>query len=121
MKSKILVVMLAVGLVCAWGGTSAAGVLGFSLDRADRGFKDAPDAEPSAAMVFFDGLIARPVGLVTTAGGTGLFILTLPFSASSGSTGEAAQGMIVRPGGWTFVRPMGRGDKRYEERGVFGR
>jgi len=121
MKSKILVVMLAVSLVCAWGGTSVAGVLGYSLERADRGFERKADAEPSATVVAFDGLIARPLGLATTIGGTGLFLVTLPFSVPSGSVNEAAQGMIVRPGGYTFVRPMGRSDKRFEEEGVFGR
>ncbi len=121
MKSKILVVMLAVSLVCAWGGPSMAGVLGYSLDRAGRGFERKADAEPSAAVVVADGLIARPLGLATTIAGTGLFVLTLPFSAPSGSVNEAAQGMIVRPGGYTFVRPMGRSDKRFEEGGVFGR
>ena len=121
MKNKILVVMLAVSLVCAWGGASIAGILGYSVDRADRSFKDPPDAEPSATVVAFDGLIARPLGLGTTIAGTGLFIVTLPFSIPSGSVGESARGMVARPGGWTFVRPMGRGDARFEERGVFGR
>lgn len=121
MKSKILVVLLAVSLVCVWGGASVAGVLGYSLDRADRGFERKADAEPSAAMVAGDGLIARPLGLATTIAGTGLFVVTLPFSAPSGSVHEAARGMIGRPGGWTFVRPMGRGDARFEEQGVFGR
>ena len=121
MKSKILVVMLAVSLVCAWSGTSAAGVLGYSLDRTDRGFARKADTEPSAGVVAADGLIARPLGLATTLAGTGLFILTLPFSIPAGSVNESAQGMIVRPGGYTFVRPMGRSDARYEEKGVFGR
>jgi hypothetical protein len=121
MKSKILVVMLAVSLVCAWGGSSVAGVLGYSLDRAERGFERKADAEPSAAVVVADGLIARPLSLATTIGGTGLFLVTLPFSVPSGSVNESARGMIGRPGGWTFVRPMGRGDARFEEQGVFGR
>jgi hypothetical protein len=121
MKSKIVVVMIAVSLVCAWGGTSIAGILGYSLDRADRGFKEAPDAEPSAPVVAADGLIGRPLGLATTIVGTGLFVVTLPFSASSGSVHEAARGMIGKPGGWTFSRPMGRSDARFEEQGVFGR
>jgi len=121
MKSKILVVMLTVSLVCVWGGSSVAGVLGYSLDRAERGFAPKPDAEPSAAVVAADGLIARPLGLATTIAGTGLFLLTLPFSVPSGSVNESGRGMIGRPGGWTFVRPMGRSDKRFEEQGVFGR
>jgi len=121
MKSKILVVMLALSLACAWGGAATAGVLGYSLDKADRGFERKADAQPSAAKVVADGLIARPLGLVTTIAGTGLFIVTLPFSVPSRSVHEAAQGMIVRPGGWTFVKPLGRPDERFMEKGVFGR
>jgi hypothetical protein len=121
MKSKILLVMLALSLSCTWTGTAAAGVLGYSLDRADRGFERRADAEPSAAVVVADGLIARPLGLGTTIGGTALFLVTLPFSIPAGSVNESAQGMIVRPGGYTFIRPMGRSDARFEEQGVFGR
>jgi hypothetical protein len=121
MKNKIVVVILAVSLVCAWGGTSIAGVLGYSLDRAERGFERKAADEPSAPVVAADGLIARPLGLATTIAGTALFLVTLPFSAPSGSVNESAQGMIVRPGGYTFVRPMGRSDARFEEQGVFGR
>jgi hypothetical protein len=120
MKKKILVVILALSLLGALGGSAVADVLGYSLDRADRGFKDKPDFEPSATAVGFDGLIGRPLGLATTIVGTGLFVVTLPFSIPSKSVEQSARGMIGRPGGWTFVRPMGRGDKRFEEQGVFG-
>ena len=89
------------------GGRRLAGVLGYSLDRADRGFERRGSDEPSAATVATDGLIARPLGLATTIAGTGLFVVTLPFSTRSGSVREAARGMIGRPGGWTFVRPLG--------------
>lgn len=119
MKTKIMVVMLALSLACAWGGAATAGVLGYSLDRADRGFERNPDTDPSAAKVVADGLIARPLGLATTIAGTGLFVATLPFSLPSGSVRESARGMIKRPGGWTFVRPMGRPDKRFMEKSIF--
>ena len=121
MKGKILVVMLSLSLMGAWGGAASAGILGYSMDGADRGFERKPDAEPSAAKVVADGLIARPLGLATTIAGTGLFIVTLPFSIPSRSVNEAAQGMIVKPGGWTFVKPFGRPDERFMERGVFDR
>ena len=121
MKSKILVVMLSLSLIGAWGGAASAGILGYSMDRADRGFPRQPDQEPSAAKVVADGLIARPLGLATTIAGTGLFIATLPFSIPSRSVRGAAQGMIVKPGGWTFVKPLGRPDERFMEKGVFDR
>jgi len=120
MKSRILVVMLAVSLLWSLGGTATAGVLGYSMDRADKGFQEKRSAEPSAAVVAADGLIARPLGLATTIAGTGLFLVTLPFSIPSGSVNEAAQGMIVRPGGYTFVRPLGRSEPRFEEKTLFG-
>lgn len=123
MKKKILVVMLALSLVCAFSGIGAAAPRGmyYSLDQSDRGFKSAPDPEPSGAAVFFDGLVARPVGAITTGFGCGLYVLTLPWSIPSGSTEQMARGVIGKPGGWTFKRPMGRSDARYEEPGVFGR
>jgi hypothetical protein len=121
MRRKILVVMMALSLVCALSGAAAAQVLGYSMDRADRGFKAKPDAEPSAAGVAADALIARPIGLGLTIAGTATFLLTLPFSIPSGSTDEAADGLIVKPGGYTFVRPLGRSDPQFEEKGVFPR
>ena len=117
MKRKILVVMLAMSLVCALSGAAAAGVLGYSLDRADTGFCGAkPDADVSAAVVAADALIARPIGLGLTIAGTATFLITLPFSIPSGSVDNAARGLIVKPGGYTFVRPLGRSDPEFEER-----
>lgn len=121
MKRKILVVMMALSLSCAWTGAATAGVLGYSLDRAGtRGFAEPPPAEPSAAVVAADALIARPAGLGLTIAGTATFLLTLPFSIPSGSVDNAAQGLIVKPGGYTFVRPLGRSAPEYEERTLFG-
>ncbi len=70
-------------------------------------------------MVAADALIARPIGLGLTIAGTGLFLVTLPMSAISGSTDTAAEGLIVKPGGYTFVRPFGSIDPRFEEKDPF--
>ncbi len=123
MKHKILVVLLAVSLLGACSGGAWAGVLGYSLERAGtKGFTEPPHEEPSAAVVAADALIARPVGLGLTIAGTAVFIATLPMSiSSSGSTNTAARNLIGKPGGYTFVRPFGRSDSRFEERSVFGR
>jgi hypothetical protein len=121
MKRKILVVTLALSLVCAWSGAAAAGILGYSMDRAERGFKEKPDAEVSAAVVAADALIVRPAGLGLTIAGTATFLLTLPFSIPSQSVNNAAEGLIVKPGGYTFIRPLGRSDPRFEEKSVFPR
>lgn len=122
MKWRIMAVILALSLLSAWTGAATAGVLGYSLDRAcQKGFTDPPPAEPSAAVVAADALIARPIGLGLTIAGTATFLVTLPFSIPSGSVDNAAQGLIVRPGGYTFVRPLGRSEPRFEEKSLFER
>jgi hypothetical protein len=62
---------------------------------------------PSAAAMAADALVARPVLLGLTVAGTGLFVLTLPFSALGGNTGEAAKMLVVGPAKSTFLRCLG--------------
>ncbi|AWM79570.1 multidrug transporter [Gammaproteobacteria bacterium ESL0073] len=64
------------------------------------------NAPPAYAMVG-DLLIARPLGLIFTAVGTGVFVVTLPFSALGGNVGEAADALVVTPAKTTFVRCLG--------------
>ena len=119
MKHKILTVMLVLSLLGAWSISAAAGVLGYSMRRAEKGFKDKPSAEPSAAVVAADVVLTRPVGLALTIAGTGAFLVTLPLSIPAKSVNTAANAFIVKPGGYTFVRPLGRSDERFEEKGIF--
>ncbi len=122
MKRRIMAILLALSLLVAWPGAAAAGVLGYNMDKAGtRGFTEPAPAEPSAAVVAADALIARPIGLGLTVAGTATFLVTLPMSIPSCSVDTAAQGLIVKPGGYTFVRPLGRSDPRFEERTLFGR
>jgi hypothetical protein len=120
----MLVVMLTVILVGSWGSPGFAGEpyslsRAYNMDKAERGFKEPPKARPSASVIAFDAILGRPLGLATTVAGTGVFVVTLPFSAASQSVDTAAWGLVGAPGGWTFVRPMGRGDTRFEEQGIF--
>jgi hypothetical protein len=120
MKSKVLLVILAMSLVCAWGSISAAGQITYSMRGAEKGFISKPNPEPpSSAVMAFDGLIGKPLGLATTILGTGLLVVETPFTLYSDSTSEAAWGLVGRPAGWTFVRPLGRGMPVYEEKGIF--
>jgi hypothetical protein len=120
MKNKVLLIILVISLVCAWGGVGTAGQIGYSMRGAERGFEFKPNPNPpSSTVVAVDAIIGRPLGLATTIGGTAVFLVTLPFSLTSQSTGEAAWGLAGRPAGWTFVRPLGRGEPVYEEQGVF--
>jgi hypothetical protein len=120
MKRKVLLVILVVSLVCAWGSVSFAGQISYSLKSSETGFGFKPQAgPPTSGVMAADAIIGRPVGLATTIAGTGVFLLTLPFTLPSQSADDAAWGLVGRPGGWTFVRPIGRRAPEYEEKGVF--
>ena len=121
MKRKVLLVILVVSLVCVWGGAATAGQIGYSMRSMDTGFGIKPQtAPPNSSVVAADAIIGRPLGLATTIAGTGVFILTLPFSLPSHSVDTAGWGLVGRPGGWTFVRPLGRNAPEFEEKSVFG-
>jgi len=120
MKNKVLLVILVISLVCAWGSAGLAGQIGYNMRGAESGFAFKPNPNPpSSAAMAADAIIGRPLGLATTIAGTGVFLVTLPFSLTSDSTAEAAWGLAGRPAGWTFVRPLGRGEPVYQEQGVF--
>ncbi len=65
--------------------------------------KPAHDADYMVA----DGLIARPLGIASTIIGTGLFIVTLPFSFIGGNVDEASQVLVQEPANYTFGRCLG--------------
>jgi len=54
-----------------------------------------------------DLLFARPLLLAATGVGTGMFLVSLPFSALGGNVEEAANTLVVRPAWQTFVRCLG--------------
>jgi hypothetical protein len=66
--------------------------------------------EVTTGDMFADALIARPVGLFLIAAGTGLFVVTLPFTIPSGSVPEAAEKLVGVPLCRTFLRPLGHRD-----------
>jgi hypothetical protein len=61
----------------------------------------------SAEAMLVDGFLVRPAGLVATVVGTAAFVLTLPFTIPTRSVDRAAQKLVVEPGRYTFVRPLG--------------
>lgn len=66
-----------------------------------------PEDEPSGGEMMVDALVARPIGLATTAVGVAAFIVTLPFSALGGNVDKAADKLVLDPGRETFVRCLG--------------
>ncbi|HYC53567.1 MAG TPA: hypothetical protein VEL28_01310 [Candidatus Binatia bacterium] len=65
------------------------------------------DEDPSGMAMAADFLIARPLGLVSTLLGAGIFVGSLPFSAASGDVDTPADRLVADPATYTFYRPLG--------------
>ena len=70
------------------------------------GAEQKPDGENAGRMIG-DLVIARPLGLATTAVGTVAFVLSLPFTILGNNVGEAADTLVVKPASETFTRCLG--------------
>jgi hypothetical protein len=66
-----------------------------------------PTTEHSAGAMAIDAVAVRPLGLIATALGTGIFLVSLPFSTLGGNVDQAAKSLVVAPARFTFVRPLG--------------
>lgn len=66
--------------------------------------------EPGAGAIAFDLLFVRPISLVTTVAGAGLFVLSVPIGAVQGDPLQAAEPLVLQPARYTFVRPLGQSD-----------
>lgn len=74
---------------------------------ADDTMYDQARETPSAEAMIVDGLLYRPLSLAGTLVGTGLFLVTLPFSVIGGNADEAGQRLVVEPANSTFDRCLG--------------
>jgi hypothetical protein len=70
---------------------------------------------PSAEMMILDGLVYRPLSLAGTIIGTGIFVVTLPFSLAGGNADDAGRRLVVEPARDTFTRCLGCIDPLGEE------
>ncbi|KAA8710533.1 MULTISPECIES: hypothetical protein [Pseudomonas syringae group] len=62
---------------------------------------------PPAYAMIGDLLIARPLLIVATVIGTGLFVIASPFAAAGGNLGATGKALVVDPGKAAFVRCLG--------------
>ena len=69
----------------------------------------APESKyiPTAEQMIIDGLVYRPLSLAGTLLGTGLFIVTLPFSLIGGNAGQAGERLVLEPARATFDSCLG--------------
>ena len=63
--------------------------------------------ERSGEKMAFDLVILRPVGIVGTAAGTVVYVISLPFSLLGKNHQEAFENMVKEPAQYTFTRPLG--------------
>ena len=68
-----------------------------------------PEERPDGFAMVMDVPI-RLVSMGLMVIGTAVFIVSLPFALTSGSTGDAWTGLIVDPFEYTFTRPLGKFD-----------
>lgn len=59
------------------------------------------------AAITGDIIFARPLGLVGIVAGAGLFVVSLPFAAITGSIDKTSKTLLKNPVEYTFSRPMG--------------
>jgi len=73
------------------------------------------DEEPSAGAMAVDAVVARPLLLVTTILGAGLYVVSLPFSLLGGNAADAGNALVVGPAKSTFVRCLGCRQSGYQK------
>jgi hypothetical protein len=88
MKTKLITALCAVAMLSMSVNTASA---------------DSGDDLKVAA----DTLVVRPVCLAATIVGSGLFVISLPIAAISGSIKKTAHVLVVRPARATFTRHLG--------------
>lgn len=76
------------------------------------------DERPNAAKMVGDLVVARPFGLVMTVAGAAAFVVSLPFTLLAGSTGEAAETLMIGPAKTTFVRCLGCTNTGYSNKDI---
>jgi hypothetical protein len=79
----------------------------WAQDPARMAREGAVDENPNGFAMLGDLVVARPIGLVLTAGGAALWLVSLPFTLLAGNAGDVADNLILGPGEQTFMRCLG--------------
>ncbi len=93
---KISVALAAAALLTVASAPALAEDYGESIDSA-----------PSAEAMAFDLVVVRPLGVVATVLGVGLFVLSLPIDLLVWNVHDPAHRLVVEPARFTFTRELG--------------
>jgi hypothetical protein len=63
--------------------------------------------KPTGGMMMWDALVMRPIGIVGTALGSVVWVVSYPFAYLGGNTDESTEALVQEPFEWTFQRPLG--------------
>jgi hypothetical protein len=63
--------------------------------------------KPTGGMMMWDILVMRPIGIVGTAVGSVVWVISYPFAYWGGNTDESTEALVQKPYEWTFQRPLG--------------
>ncbi|MEQ9397502.1 hypothetical protein [Haliea sp.] len=104
--------------ICANRRLAAIALVASLLTAPPLWAQTAVDESPSAGAMVGDLLVARPIGLVMTVGGTAAWIVSLPFTLMAGHAGEAAETLMVGPAETTFLRCLGCRETGYTNKDI---
>ncbi len=85
-----------------------AAPLSAQAQRYATGIQSGREGQYSAGAMTVDTLFVRPTSLAATAVGTGVFIVSLPFSLLGRNVDTAAATLVGEPARYTFIRPLGK-------------
>ena len=70
-------------------------------------YMDTEREKPTGGMMMWDALVMRPVGMVGTALGSVVWLVSYPFAYWGGNTDASTDALVQHPFEWTFQRPLG--------------
>ncbi len=89
-------------------------ILGFTTlvhpslaEAVDVNYHPTGDTRPSIVAMGLDFLVVRPLTFALTVVGSVFWVVSLPITALGGNVEEAGEQMVLEPGQYTFVRPLG--------------
>jgi hypothetical protein len=88
-------------------GSPALAYRAATSDCMDRDYYSGCEQEPTGGMMMWDALVMRPVGMVGTALGSVVWLVSYPFAYWGGNTDASTEALVQHPFEWTFQRPLG--------------